>query len=95
MIDLTEEQREQLESGKAVDVSDSQSSQQYVILRKDIYERVRHLLYDDSDWTREELLDELARFSTVNGWDEPGMDVYDRYDKEIGNVPTLRVSEQR
>ena len=37
MIDLTEEQREQLESGKAVDVSDSQSSQQYVILRKDIY----------------------------------------------------------
>jgi hypothetical protein len=82
MIELTEEQRLQLEDGKAVDVSDTKTTQPYVILRKDVYERVRQLLYDDSDWTGDELRLMLARSAQDNGWDEPGMDAYDRYDEE-------------
>ena len=50
-----------------------------MILRKDIYERVRHLLYDDSEWTEDELRLHLARSAKENGWEEPGMDDYDRY----------------
>jgi hypothetical protein len=82
MIELTEEQRQQLESGQAVDVSDPKTTQNFVILRKDVYERVRHLLFDDSDWTNDELRLMLARSAKENGWDEPGMDAYDRYDEE-------------
>ena len=82
MIELTEEQRQRLESGQAVDVTDPQTAQPYVILRKDAYERVRHLLYDDSEWTEDELRVQLARSSKGNGWDEAGMDAYDRYDEE-------------
>jgi hypothetical protein len=44
MIELTEEQRLQLEGGKAVDVMDSETAQLYVVLRKDVYEQ---MLQDD------------------------------------------------
>lgn len=82
MFDLTDEQRQQLDSGQAVDFTDPQTSQSYVILSKEIYERVRHLLYDDSGWTEAELRLHLARSAKDNGWDEAGMDDYDRYDEE-------------
>ena len=80
MIELTDEQRQQLQSGNAVDVVDQQTAQPYVVLRKDIYERVRNLLYDDSEWSDDELLAMLTQSSKDNGWEEPGMDAYDRYE---------------
>ena len=83
MIELTEEQRQQLEGGKAVDVSDTKTTQSYVLLRKDVFERVRRLLYDDSDWSEDELRLLLTQSAKDNGWDEPGMDAYDRYDEEL------------
>ena len=51
MIVLTEEQQQKLESGQAVEVTDAQTLRPYVVLREAVYERVRHLLYDDSEWT--------------------------------------------
>jgi hypothetical protein len=54
-----------------------------VVLRKDVYERVRQLLYDDSDWTEDELRLQLARAARENGWEEAGMEAYDRYDEEL------------
>jgi hypothetical protein len=83
MIELTDEQRGQLESGQAVDVTDSRTAQPYVLLRKDVYERVQRLLYDDSDWAEDELRLRLAQSAKDNGWDEAGMDAYDRYDEEL------------
>jgi hypothetical protein len=47
-----------------------------------MYERLRHLLYDDSEWTEEELRLQLARSAKDNGWDEAGMEAYDRYDED-------------
>ena len=85
MIDFTNEQRQQLESGIAVDVVDTQTAQRYVVLRPDVYERVRPLLFDDSEWTEGELRLQLARSANANGWHEPGMDAYDRYDEERRN----------
>jgi hypothetical protein len=82
MIEITQELRHQLDSGKAVDVADPETDRVYVLMRKDIYDRVRRLLYDDSDWTEEELRLQLARSAKENGWDEPGMEAYDRYDEE-------------
>jgi hypothetical protein len=78
MIELTDEQRRQLEDGKAVDITDPQTAQHYVVVRKDVYDRARRLLYDDSDWTDDELRLQLARSAKDNGWDEGGMDAYDR-----------------
>lgn len=80
MIEITDYQRQCLDDGKAVDVIDSQTAQPYVILSKDVFERIRRLLYDDSDWMEDELRLQLARSAKGNGWDEPGMVSYDRYD---------------
>lgn len=38
--------------------------------------------HDDSEWTEAELRNLLARSAKENGWDEAGMDAYDRYDSE-------------
>jgi hypothetical protein len=83
MIELTEEQRQRLGDGQAVDVTDPQTAERYVVLRKDVYERFRHLLYDDSEWTEDELRLQLARAAQANGWEEPGMEAYDHYDEEL------------
>lgn len=83
MIELTEGQRQQLENGEVVEVSEPDSRERYVIVKKDVYERIRHLLFDDSDWTQDELRLLLARTAKDSGWDEPGMDAYDRYDEEL------------
>jgi hypothetical protein len=82
MIELTNEQRKQLETGQAVDVIDSETARPYVMLRKDVFERVMNLLYDDSEWTEEQVRALLARAAKGNGWDEPGIDAHDRYDEE-------------
>jgi hypothetical protein len=83
MIEINDEQRQQLESGKAIDVTDPRTCQHYVVLLKDAYDRLRHLLYDDSEVEHDELRAQLARAAEGNGWDEPGMDAYDRYDEEM------------
>jgi hypothetical protein len=81
MIDLTDEQRRQLASGQAVDITDPQTAQTYVLMPKEVYERLRNLVYDDSDWTPEEQLGLLAQSGKTAGWDDPAMDVYDNYDE--------------
>ncbi len=83
MIELDEAQRFQLARGKPVNVVDDQTAQHYVVMTADLYARVRRLLFDDSEWTDEELRMQLARSAKGNGWDEPGMDLYDRYDEEL------------
>ncbi|HJT31393.1 MAG TPA: hypothetical protein VJ783_05035 [Pirellulales bacterium] len=50
-----------------------------VLVRSDIFDRVRAILGDD--WTHEEMRMLLARSSKENGWDAPGMEAYDDYDR--------------
>lgn len=83
MIELNDEQRQQLDSGKVLPILDPQSAKRYVILRQDVYERVCRLLYDDAESTDAELRQRLALSAAENGWHEPGMDAYDRYDVGI------------
>jgi hypothetical protein len=83
-IELSHEQRQQLENGKPVYITDLQTAQRYVILRKDAYERTHRLVYNDSDWTADELRVRLARSSKGNGWEEVGMVAYDHYNGELG-----------
>lgn len=52
---------------------------------KDACERAWHLPYDDTEWTEDELRLQLARSAKENGWDEPSMDDYDRFDEARQN----------
>ena len=60
-----------------------QTSQHYVVLSKVLFDRVRQLMCDDSEWTDDELRLQLARSAKENGWDEPEMAAYDNYDAEL------------
>lgn len=82
MIELNEEQRRNLQSGRPVEVTDTDAVGDCVLMLKDVFERVKRLAYDDSEWGDEETLLLLAQSSTANGWDEPNMEEYDRYDEE-------------
>jgi hypothetical protein len=77
VIELTDEQRHELQQPEPVAI-DPQTRQTYVLVRKEVYERLKDL-YDDSPWTDEEM-DALAwEAGRASGWDE--MDEYDRYQK--------------
>jgi hypothetical protein len=75
VIELTEEQCLALPTGtEPVRAIDSVTKTEYVLLRADVFDRLRALLYDDSPWTDEER--DLLRAEAVDalGWE--GMEVY-------------------
>ena len=83
MIELTQQQRNELKqiTGNEVRVADPETGHQYVLLRAEVYERWRRLLYDEGDWTPEEQMRLLAESGKRAGWDDPAMAVYDNYDE--------------
>ncbi len=63
MIELTDQQRAELEKQQPVEVRDPKTNEVYVLVRKAVYERVRSLVRE---------VNERA------DWDDPAFDVYDR-----------------
>ena len=76
MIELTQDQREKLDAGGAVDVTDPATECPYVLLRKDVCERAKLLPEDDP----REAYPAVDR-AFAAGWDEPEMSDYDRYEE--------------
>ncbi len=66
-------------AGAPVNVVDPQTQTEYVVLRADVFERVKSLLEAD-DLSSEEKLRLLAESGREAGWDAPEMDDYDDYD---------------
>ena len=55
MIELTHEQRQALQAGEVL-VRDSVTDETYVLVRRDVYERIKNRIgYDDGPWTDEEM----------------------------------------
>jgi hypothetical protein len=74
MIELTPDQRRELASTEPR-VHDSQTGQTYVLVRAEVYERLKGLL-EDGDWPRDAYRAAMEVFAR-DGWDDPRMDVYD------------------
>jgi hypothetical protein len=77
MFELNEQQSRELASPEPVAV-DPRTGERYVLVRKDVYDRVKGILGDEE--TDEDLRVLLARSLDANGWDEPEMADYDDYD---------------
>ena len=79
MIELTEQQVQAITAAgtRPPIVVDPKTKTPYVLLRQDVYERLRHQEYDDSPWTDEEM--ELLAWEAGKsaGWED--MDEYDPY----------------
>jgi hypothetical protein len=71
-MSLTLEQLEAVRRGQSVRLSEGDTD--LVVLRADVFERLRGLVYDDSPWTDEEM-DLLAlEDADILGWE--GMEPY-------------------
>ena len=67
------------EAEKGIPVAVRIDNTDYVLIRKDVYEKVQSI-YDASEWSHEELLQTFARAAQSSDWNDPSMDVYDDYD---------------
>lgn len=74
MIELSEKQKQELVAAEAVIPTNTQ----YVLVRADVYERLKGLLGDE-DWARGAYPSAMEVFAR-DGWDDPRMDVYDELD---------------
>lgn len=83
MLELSKQQWQELRRENAAEIRllEPETQQQYVLLRAEVYDRLKQLLVDDGDWTPEEQLRLLAESGNRAGWDNPEMDVYDHYDE--------------
>jgi hypothetical protein len=81
MIELTEQQGHAFDHDENPTVLDPRTKKTYVLVRKEVFDRIKGLLYDDGAWTAEEQLQLLAESGKRAGWDEPGMEDYDNYDE--------------
>lgn len=64
MIDLTEEQLRELGNGEPAKLHDPRTDQTYVLVRADVYERMRAIV------------DGVTKRA---GWDDPALDAYEQY----------------
>jgi hypothetical protein len=71
-MQLTNEQLEAVRSGESVRLKEGGTD--LVVLRADVFERLRALVYDDSPWTDEEMDRLAAEDADVVGWE--GMEAY-------------------
>lgn len=73
MIELTEEQRRELNDPEPVAI-DPRTRETYVLVRLEKYERMKDLLYDAGPWTDEEMDLLAAEDADRLGWE--GMEAY-------------------
>jgi hypothetical protein len=69
---LSTEQLAAVKKGQSVHVNEEGTD--LVVLRADLFERLRHALYDDSGWTDEEMDLLAAENADALGWE--GMEGY-------------------
>jgi hypothetical protein len=81
VIELTHEQRRELEGADVPRVVDPETHQRYVLIREDVYERLKGLI--GSDFHPREAYAAIDR-AFAEGWDDPRMDDYDRYEELKG-----------
>jgi hypothetical protein len=80
MVELSIEQHEAIVSGgkEPVRAYDPATNHEYVILRAELFDRVKSLLLDD-DWAQDAYTAAMPALAR-EGWDDPRMSVYDAMD---------------
>jgi hypothetical protein len=77
MIELTEEQRQELDRPEPARARDPKTNETYVLVRTEVYDRLKGLLYDDSEFPISEAYPLMDQAAAQAGWGDPAMDIYD------------------
>jgi len=78
MIQLTQQQHDAVEEspGQPIRAIDPATNAQYVLVRADVFDRLRMIFSDDQTWGQDTYAAAMEAFAR-DGWDDPRMDVYD------------------
>jgi hypothetical protein len=76
---LTTEQQQAITKGEAVRLSPPEIAVECVVLRADVYDRVKTLLFDDSPLKESERLAAIRRAGERADWNDPELDVYEEH----------------
>ena len=81
MIELSVEQHQSLttNSGEPPRAHDPVTDTEYVLVRSEVYDRIKTLIADDKEWPRDAYAAAMQVFA-ADGWNDPRMDVYDTLD---------------
>jgi hypothetical protein len=79
MIELTQEQRRDLDAPGPVRVRDPQTNETYVLVRAEVYERLQALL-EEGDCFAADVYPQVMEVFGRDGWNDPSMDIYDDLD---------------
>ncbi len=85
MIELTLEQRNAVAQDLDAPprVLDPNTNTKYVLIRAEVYERIRQLFDLDDDQFMRDLAPHVMEVFGRAGWDDPAMDVYNELDPRI------------
>ena len=82
-IELTEEQQRALDAENGTPtVIDPRTKDAYVLVRREVYERLRAMLEDD--FSAEDAFRAQIESAAAAGWDDPALDVYNELDPRRG-----------
>jgi hypothetical protein len=82
MIELTPEQRQALQNGEQpMRVRDPETNATYVLVRSEVYERVKTLFEEEDDnQLIRDMYPQVMEVFGREGWDDPEMDIYNELD---------------
>ncbi len=85
---LNSEQLQALHDGddRPIEVVDPETNRIYILLAQEQYERLKPL-FEGVPVSTEEQREIIREAGRRAGWDDPEMDVYDRYDEERSKQP--------
>jgi hypothetical protein len=78
MIELTQEQRRELDAPGPAQARDPLTNETYVLVRADVYERLKGLLQGDT--FAADAYPQVMEVFGRDGWNDPSMDIYDDLD---------------
>jgi hypothetical protein len=80
-MELTEQQQQALDSQNEDPprIIDPRTQECYVLVRAEVFDRLKAMLYDDGPPSDEEKSRQLAASGERAGWADPEMDVYNNY----------------
>ena len=79
---LTIEQQSALERGEPVRFTEPATHTECVLIRADVYDQVKTMIYHDDPLSPEEKLAAIRHAGERAGWDDPELDVYEQYRKK-------------
>jgi hypothetical protein len=78
-MQLTQEQLQAVRSGEPITVSDPEIGPECVLVRADVFSRVKDLLYDDADFSPREGYPLVDRVMAEDDADDPALESYQSY----------------